>query len=99
MARDGAAQQPIVRATGREEEYDLSHPTEVNINDLAAKRVKTGRHLWAVAFIFHVTDPQKSLDDMTIGAHNMLGAVKNFWCLHCNAHYVGPTDPGPRCDG
>ncbi len=100
MARgQDRSDQPTVRAAGDDGYYDMSDPREVNLNDLASRRVKTGKHLWAVAFLFHITDPEASLDDMTIGPHNMLGAVKNFFCLHCNVNYVNPTDPDPRCDG
>jgi hypothetical protein len=45
-----------------------------------------GRHVWVVGLAFLVTDPQQALDDMQLGAQNLVGTY-GMHCLACGRQY------------
>ncbi len=51
-----------------------------------------------VSLLYRIEDPETALDDMTLGAHNLVGA-QPIVCLWCVQNYKGPDEPGPVCTG
>ena len=77
---------------------DASTPVRLNLADLRERRTRDGRHLWVVGLLYRVADPEVALDDMTLGAHNLVGAVP-ITCMWCRQHYRTPLVPEPTCHG
>jgi hypothetical protein len=68
----------------------------LTVDGLRSCRQDDGRHLWVVGAVFAVSDPQTSLDDMSLGAHNLIG-IQPITCMWCVRRYVSPSMPGPLC--
>jgi len=75
---------------------DASTPVRLSLDDLRARRIQDGRHLWVVGLLYHIPDPEIALDDIVAGAHNLIGA-QGLYCLWCQELYLTPDKPGPKC--
>jgi len=76
--------------------FDGGQAVTLTVEGLGSARQDNGRHLWVVGAVFAVSDPQASLDDMSLGAHNLLG-IQPITCMWCVRRYVSSTMPGPKC--
>lgn len=78
------------------------HPSGivVDMRELAAARRRSGNtdHFYVVSILFHQTDPEVAMDDMTCGPENLIG-TNGMFCLLCHRPYKTPEDPGPDCPG
>ncbi len=70
----------------------------LDLDTLRERRRSTppGEHLWVVSLLYRIEDPETALDDMTLGAHNLVGA-QPIVCLWCVQGYKTPNVPGPVC--
>lgn len=46
-----------------------------------------GEHAWVLYAIYAIDDPEKSMDDMELGAENFVG-VSQIHCLLCHEDYA-----------
>jgi hypothetical protein len=76
--------------------FDGGQAVTLTVDGLRSARAGDGRHQWVIGAVFAVSDPQASLDDMTLGAHNLIG-IQPIMCMWCVRRYVSSTMPGPRC--
>lgn len=70
--------------------------TPKGIDQLRARAVKDGNHLWVVKLVYRVDDPEIAMDNMVLGMHNLIDAV-TIHCHWCSIRYVNTTIPGRRC--
>ncbi len=93
-----------VRFTGVEDIpiSDLAEP--LTWDDIQKRRAETndGAHAWCGNLIDQVTDPEPALDDMTLGAEQLVG-VGPLYCFWCHEPYpsdgTGPALAARRCPG
>lgn len=67
---------------------DMSDPQVVDLGAVRARMASRveGTHAWVVGVIYAVDDPERALDDMSLGEHNLLG-FQPIHCLWCGEPY------------
>lgn len=81
------------------EPKEVTNPSEgirVDLDDLRARRVWDGNHLWAAGLFFYVEDPDINPDNLTLGADNLL-AYQGIVCMFCKVWYRTKGDATQPC--
>lgn len=89
---------PFQVTSGAVVEVDVSQAVTMTLEELRARRVPDGTHLWVISALHHLPDPEVALDTMELGPQNLIG-FQAIGCLWCGKRYISPTDPGTQCSG
>lgn len=65
---------------------DVDHRT-LSAADVRARQPRDGKHLWSVGLFFRLDNPEAALDDMVLGAENLV-ATTSIMCAWCQARYI-----------
>lgn len=93
--------QPPKVTLAEPEHIDIGAPVEIDLTELhdAWKYVAGARHAWVIGALYALEDPEQALDDMELGANNLVG-FNPIHCLWCHVPYRSKMRhdkcPGPR---
>lgn len=66
--------------------FNVADAVEISLGELRARRVSDGQHVWIIAVIYHVGDPEQAMDSMRMDETNLIGP-SNIHCMWCQQTY------------